>query len=80
MRRGQAHALCMSQSAAGQIHNRLITPAESEELKRLYAELPLISAAEAADEGDHTGITSARFKQLDDRVSAIMARIAEILG
>jgi hypothetical protein len=70
----------MSQGAAKQVDSHLITPSESEELKRLYAELPVISAAEAADEGDHTGITSTRFKQLDDRVSAIMARIAEILG
>ena len=70
----------MSHGAARQMGSRLITPAESEELKRLYAELPVISAAEATDEGDHTGITSTRFKQLDDRVSAIMTRIAEILG
>jgi hypothetical protein len=71
---------CMFQGAARQIDTRHITPAESEELERLYSELPVIAAAEAADEGDHTGITSNRFKQLDDRVSAIMARIAEILG
>lgn len=70
----------MNQRAARQVDRRFITPAESEELERLYAELPVICAAEAADEGDHTGITSTRFKQLDDRVSAIMARIAEILG
>ena len=61
---------------------RRITPAESEELRRLYAELPVISAvaAEALGEGDHTGVTSTRFRELDDRVCAISKRINEILG
>ena len=52
---------------------RRLTPAETEELNRLYAELPAISAmdAEALGEGDSTGIT---------RISRIIERIDEILG
>ena len=61
--------------------SRLITAAETEELRRLYAELPVISAvaAEALGGGDNTSVTSTRFKELDYRVSAIIKRINEIL-
>jgi hypothetical protein len=52
---------------------RRLTPAETEELNRLYAELPAISAvtAEALGEGDPAGIT---------RISAILERIDELGG
>jgi hypothetical protein len=57
---------------------KVITPEESDELGRLYDELPEVS--EAAAEALRAGSQSGRFRELDDRVSAIIVRINEILG
>jgi hypothetical protein len=61
-----------------------ITPAEAEELRELYSELPI--AAEAAGEslGTNgplpTGMRFERFMELEARIVEIVLRIEEILA
>jgi hypothetical protein len=59
--------------------SRLMTSAETAELCRLLDQLTVASAVEASA-GHATGPDFEHFKQLDDRVSEITARIQKLLG